>query len=156
MNWTHEKPATAGVYWYRSHENRGLQEFETFRIVWDDSSRFWLAQTHGQGNISVDSCNGEWYGPLEPPAEAVEATVADDHGRNTRIAVRLRHGGSFYFENTIPDSVAVSLSEKLKALRTKGNPIPADLRAKITALYHELIRYAEAPPDRDRTIPDGQ
>jgi len=151
MNWTHQKPATPGLYWYRSQRNTLPQDFETFKIVWDGGKHFWLAQTHERGSIAVDSCTGEWYGPVAPPTNSGEATFVHDHTRNTRIGVRLLHGGSFYVENTIPDDIAIVLSEKLKALHSKGSSIPGHLRAKITGLLRELIRFAEAPPDRDRT-----
>ncbi len=156
MNWTHRKPTTPGVYWYRHEQTTVPQDFETVKIVWDDRKRFWLAQTHGHGSVTVESCGGDWYGPIAPPAGSSDAAFAAGRGRNTRIAVRLRHGGSFYFENTIPDGIAVALSEKLKALHNKGRSIPANLRAKFTGLLSELISFAEAPPDQDRTAPTGQ
>lgn len=153
MNWTERKPEAPGLYWYRSQQTTLPRDFETLKIVWDESAEAWLAQTHDRGSIAVASCTGEWYGPIAPPATGSEAAFAADHGRNARIAVRLLHGGSFYVENTLPDAVAVALSKKLKALHKKGSSIPANLRGKITGLLRELIKFAEASPDRDRTLP---
>jgi hypothetical protein len=153
MHWTLQKPTTPGLYWYRSQQNTAPQDFQTFKIEWDGRKHHWLAQTIGRGIVALDSCNGEWYGPIAPPAN--DPAITAENRRNARIAVQLQHGGSFYVENTIPNDLAIALSKKLKTLHKKGSSIPVNLRAKITGLLRELIKFAEAPPDQDRTVSIG-
>lgn len=155
MKWTHRKPKDPGLYWYRDISMTAPENLETHKILWDEEKRCWMAQTHGHGAHSVDSCTGEWCGPIAPPAISTEEGSESAHGKNMRIAVRLRHGGSFYFEKTIPDATAKEISEKLKALRTKGSSIPIHLRARIHAVLRELIRFADDSPDRGRRVPVG-
>jgi len=152
MNWTLQRPASPGLYWYRHQQDTLPLDYETIKILWDKRQQTWSAQALGSGTVALDSFNGEWYGPIIPPSSETESVACAHHGRNARIAVRLQHGGSFYVENTIPDDVAITLSEKLKTLHKKGSSIPTNLRAKITGLLHELIKFAEAPSDRERTI----
>jgi hypothetical protein len=69
MNWTRDRPTKTGWYWWRDPEYReNLPEvckvyrdrFEAIlRITWNDSSG---------ADYPVTDYDGEWAGPLEPPA----------------------------------------------------------------------------------------
>ena len=71
MAWTPAKPVTAGKYWYdpNGHHQAGRQKHE-LRIVAirsDDNGNL-VALLHGEaGNAPIETLNGDWCGPLEPP-----------------------------------------------------------------------------------------
>ena len=143
MIWTNERPSKAGLYWYRDQHDSQPNNYEPMKIFWNNEAHIWSGQTHDDGTVCVESCQGEWYGPVAQPANLSRPWNVADH--NARIMIRLRHGGSFYIEKTIPDEVALLLSGKLKVLREKGRTIPASLRTKISDVVSELIKFAGVP-----------
>lgn len=141
VNWTIKQPATPGLYWYRHHQECPTAEYEILKVTWDSRRDTWILHAYDCSTVPADSHAGEWYGPIAPPSWQTTPS------RNTRIAVRLRHGGSFYIDKAIPEDVAVHLSEKLRDLREKGEFIPGSLRGKITGVVRALIAFAEDQPD---------
>ena len=146
MTWTNERPSKPGLYWYRDQHDSQPDNYEPMKIFWNDETHVWSGQTHDAATVCVESYNGEWYGPVNQPANLSKPWNVADH--NARIQVRLRHGGSFYVEKTIPDDVALQLSEKLKVLRENGNTVPACIRTKISNVINELIKFAEVSPKK--------
>lgn len=146
MTWTTEKPSKPGIYWHRNHRESEVDKYESFKVFWNTQKKEWSAQTYGYGTVFVNSFIGEWYGPLAPPANISESRDSHIKKSNTRILIRLRHGGSFYMEKILPEEIAVSLSERLKNIRKQGSSIPVGIRMKITGVIRELIDFAQAPP----------
>jgi hypothetical protein len=140
MIWTNERPSKPGLYWYRDQHDSLPDKYEPMKIFWSDEAHAWSRQTHNNGAVCIESYNGEWYGPVAQQANLSKPWNLADH--NARILVRLKHGGSFYIEKTIPDEVALLLSEKLKVLRENGSSIPPSLRTKISDVVNELIKFA--------------
>lgn len=146
MTWTNERPSKPGLYWYRDIHDSQPDNYKPMKIFWNDRVHAWSGQTHDDGTICVELYNGEWYGPVTQPPNLSKPWKVADH--NARIMVRLRHGGSFYIEKTIPDEVAQLLSGKLKVLRENGRTIPASLRTKISDVVNELIKFASEPQNQ--------
>lgn len=142
MVWTIEKPSKPGIYWHRGEPGSQLDEYESFKIFWDPQINELSVKTYDNASLSLDTCAGEWYGPLSPPVECAESKDSHSVRSNVRILVRLRHGGSFYLEKILPEEIAVSLSERLKCVREKGRPIPAAIRMKINDVMRGLVNFA--------------
>jgi hypothetical protein len=71
MIWTSEKPLLTGKYWYdpNGHHKSGRQKHE-LRIVAirNDENGNPVALMHGEaGSVPIETLNGGWFGPLEPP-----------------------------------------------------------------------------------------
>jgi hypothetical protein len=146
MIWTNEKPSKPGIYWHRDHPDSQVDNYESFKIFWDAQIKEWSARTYEYGTVYVNSYPGEWYGPLAPPVNISESHDSNINKSNTRILIRLRHGGSFYVEKILPEEIAVSLSERLKTIHKQGRSVPAGIRMKVTGVIRELIDFAQAPP----------
>lgn len=145
MIWTNEKPSRPGLYWYRDHQNSQLDDYRPVMVLWNSGAKMWVARTFECNEISVSDYQGEWYGPITPPANIAESCNKNVNPCNTRILIKLQHGGSFYVEKILPEEIALSLSERLKAIRRRGNSIPLGIRSKIGGVIHELIDFARAP-----------
>jgi hypothetical protein len=142
MTWTHEPPTKPGLYWYRDTHETIADDYQTANACWNNNKQALTINWLGSDFHSSESNEGEWYGPLTPPSHHADQWNSADGKRNTRVIVRLRHGGSFYIENSISDETARLLSDKLKQIRQSGSTIPADLRAKISGVFMELIKFA--------------
>jgi len=71
MAWTPAKPVVAGKYWYdpNGHHQAGCQKHE-LRIgaIRSDDNGNLVALLHGTaGSTPIETLNGDWSGPLEPP-----------------------------------------------------------------------------------------
>lgn len=71
MTWTSTKPLANGKYWYdpNGHHQAGRQNQE-LRIVAirSDENGNPVALLHGTaGSTPIETLNGDWFGPLEPP-----------------------------------------------------------------------------------------
>jgi len=71
MAWTAAKPIVTGKYWYapNGHHQAGRQKHE-LRIVAirSDENGNPVALLHGTAvSTPIETLNGEWFGPLEPP-----------------------------------------------------------------------------------------
>lgn len=144
MTWTHERPTKPGLYWYRRDENSQPGDYEAMRIGLDNRQRNCSVSRPDPEMDLIGTHCGEWYGPVLPLSHHADDWDPANSKPNTRIIVRLRHGGSFYVENIIPDGVAHILSTKLKSLREHGESIPAHLRMKMSDIVQELITFARA------------
>jgi len=142
MTWTHKRPTKPGLYWYRRDEQSKPEEYEAMKIGCDDRQHDGSISSPDPKILSFSSCGGEWYGPVHPPSHDANAWDSADTKPNARVIVRLRHGGSFYVENVIPESVALLLSTKLKSRREHGESIPAHLRVKLSDVVRELMTFA--------------
>ncbi|MBJ6727587.1 hypothetical protein [Geomesophilobacter sediminis] len=71
MSWTQEKPVAAGKYWYvagGTHHSDPRQPAITIVAIRPDANGNLVALQHGvEGSIPIETLNGKWYGPLEPP-----------------------------------------------------------------------------------------
>jgi|ERR1041384_2527284 hypothetical protein len=148
MTWTHDRPTKPGLYWYRPDEHSKPEEYEALKIGYDDRQHELSISPRDAGAAPVDSC-GEWYGPVRPPSHDAGEWDSADSKPNVRIIVRLRHGGSFYVENVIPNGAARLLSTKLKSLREHGDSIPAHLRVKMSDMVHELMTFAKTSSESE-------
>jgi hypothetical protein len=149
MTWTHEKPTKPGLYWYRRDEHSNPGDYEALTIGADDQQHEFSSSWDEHESAIIDPCSGEWYGPVRPPLHDAGEWESAESKPNVRIIVRLRHGGSFYVENAIPNEVACTLSTKLKSLREHGESIPAHLRVKMSGMVHELLAFARTSSKSD-------
>jgi hypothetical protein len=152
MTWTCEKPTKPGFYWYRDHRDLDIDKYESFKVFWDSQANGWTIQTYEYGNVLVNFYSGEWYGPIAPPVNTFESRDEHISRSNTRILIRLRHGGSFYMEKILPEEIAISLSERLKSIREHGSSIPPGIRMKITDVIRELVDFAQAPTKDEKFL----
>ena len=150
MTWTREKPTTPGLYWYRHDPDSQGERCEVLKIVRDDQHDTWSARSPESGTADVAAYDGEWYGPLSPPAHLMKDWDPTDTKDNARIIVRLRHGGLFYLKTKIPEETARILSSRLKSLREHGGSVPANLRMKISEVVRELITFTHSPPKEEQ------
>jgi len=146
MTWTREKPSQGGIYWYREDRDSQIDKYESFKIFWDPQIKEWSARTYENGTVFVNACSGEWYGPIAPPVSISASPESNINLSNTRILIRLRHGGSFHVEKILPEDIAVSLSERLMTIHKQGRSVPVGIRMKIKGVIRELIDFAQAPP----------
>lgn len=146
MIWTYERPTEPGLYWYRHDPDAQQDNYEALKVIWDEQHSTWLVRSPESETGLLSKYDGEWYGPISPPAHFPRGWDPTDSKDNARIIVRLRHGGSFYLKKRIPDEIALLLSRKLKALREHGESIPSNLRMKVTDVVRELITFTGLPP----------
>jgi len=150
MVWTHEKPTKQGLYWYRRDPDAQQDNYEALKVVWDELNSAWTVRSPESDTGLLARYDGEWYGPISPPAHFPRGWDPADSRDNARIIVRLRHGGSFYFKKKLPDEIALLLSRKLKTLREHGDSIPSNLRMKISDIVRELISFTALPPKEQK------
>jgi hypothetical protein len=63
MNWTTDKPTKSGWYWWR--QDRVAKMCRVWE--WWDKKELYV-RFEGADSIPVIALEGEWAGPLEPPA----------------------------------------------------------------------------------------
>ena len=146
MIWTREKPEKQGIYWYRRDPDAQQEGYEALKIVWDEPRGTWTVRSPETGTGLLAGYDGEWYGPVQPPAHFPRGWDPKDPKDNARIIVRLRYGGSFYFKKKLPDEIALILSRKLQTLRERGGSIPSTLRMKVSEVVRELVTFTGLPP----------
>lgn len=73
MQWTLERPSKAGFYWlrnYRIEGDQGVSEKATIVSVYSSfGAPFDVTFTGNDSSFGVsEMAQGEWFGPIEPPA----------------------------------------------------------------------------------------
>ncbi len=73
MEWTQTKPLAAGKYWYAtvgSHHATPCKSDCKVVAIRPDNNGNLVALIHGiDGSTPIETLNGAWYGPLEPPVK---------------------------------------------------------------------------------------
>jgi hypothetical protein len=66
MKWTLQKPTTEGWYWFRE---KNMEPEVVHLCLSRDDVMLEVQPVFAQGTppIHVSTCDGEWFGPLEPP-----------------------------------------------------------------------------------------
>ena len=63
MNWTNEKPTKKGWYWWRKNKVAVICRIWEW---WDKQELY--ASFEGSSSAPVNTLDGEWAGPVDPPA----------------------------------------------------------------------------------------
>lgn len=72
MRWTKEKPTATGWYWYRGDYDPSGKEAQPLVVHMDTEGKVLLLSPRAWKPFTeypdLDVLNGEWAGPIEPPA----------------------------------------------------------------------------------------
>lgn len=149
MQWTKNRPSQQGFYWIRTPEIReGVATVVSVDPFLEGD--FQIAFPGNDSTKLVSQLEAEWAGPLELPEGSgyLYVTPSRQQRKHSRIyvVVSLPHGGSFYSNFAVQQTVGERISRFLKTLQQAGKPVPVEV---VSTLDSALVKLAFMATESD-------